>query len=272
MRRYEGKVALVTAAAQGIGEAVARRIVAEGGSVLVTDVQDDKVKQLEAELNAAHSSADPDGDAGPRAVAQRTDVTRRDEVEAAVAVAVERFGRLDLLVNNAGGCTVDSVPEDTSDDDWHAQLDLTLVSAARCIQAALPQLVKTRGNVVTISSVNGLAAFGNIEYAAAKAGQIALTLNYAARYGDLGVRFNAVAPGTIRTPNWDNQPGTLARLAKMYPLGRIGEPDDIAAAVAFLGSADAAWITGHTLPVEGGVLTGPGLIDLSPSGIWPKDY
>ena len=133
--------------------------------------------------------------------------------------------------------------------------------------------MKTRGNVVTISSVNGLAAFGNIEYSAAKAGQIAMTVNYAARYGELGVRFNVVAPGTIRTPNWDNQPGTLERFSKMYPLGRVGEPEDIAAAVAFLASDDASWITGHTLPVEGGVLTGPrGEMDLTPSGAFKKEY
>jgi NAD(P)-dependent dehydrogenase (short-subunit alcohol dehydrogenase family) len=126
--------------------------------------------------------------------------------------------------------------------------------------------------VVTISSVNGIAAFGNIEYAAAKAGQIAMTVNYAARYGGQGVRFNVVAPGTIRTPNWDNQPGTLERFSTMYPLGRVGEPEDIAAAVAFLASDDAAWITGHTLPVEGGILTGPGLFDLSTSGPFRQEY
>ncbi|TDW15144.1 SDR family NAD(P)-dependent oxidoreductase [Kribbella kalugense] len=246
--RFEGKVALVTAAAQGIGAAVARRLADEGASVVVTDLQEDKLGEVAAGI-------------GARALPLRVDVTSRDDVDAAVAAAVERFGRLDVVVNNAGGCIVQSAPEDTTDDDWRAQLDLTLVGASRCIQAALPELVKNRGNVVTISSVNGLAAFGNIEYSAAKAGQIAMTVNYAARYGSLGVRFNVVAPGTIRTPNWDNQPDTLERLSKMYPLGRIGEPEDIAAAVAFLASDDAAWITGHTLPVEGGVLTGPTVLN-----------
>ncbi|GAA0962511.1 SDR family NAD(P)-dependent oxidoreductase [Kribbella koreensis] len=258
MLRFEGKVALVTAGAQGIGEAVARRIAAEGGSVVVTDLQEDRIKALAAEL----------GDA----LAVRLDVTVRDEVDAAVAAAVERFGRLDVLVNNAGGCIVSTVPEDTSDSEWHRQLDLTLVGAARCIQASLPHLVQTRGNVVTISSVNGLAAFGNLEYAAAKAGQIAMTQNFAARYGGMGVRFNVVAPGTINTPNWDNQPDTLEKFKALYPLGRVGQPEDIAAAVAFLASDDASWITGHTLPVEGGVLTGPGLLDLTPTGPFRKDY
>ncbi|MEU4603090.1 SDR family NAD(P)-dependent oxidoreductase [Kribbella sp. NPDC023972] len=259
MQRFEGRVALVTAAAQGIGAAVARRIAAEGGSVVVTDLQEDKVEQVVAEL-------------GEQAIGLRVDVTNRDDVDAAVAAAVERFGRLDVLVNNAGGCVVTSVPEDATSEEWHQQLDLTLVGAARCIQAALPHLVTTRGSVVTISSVNGIAAFGNIEYSAAKAGQIAMSVNYAARYGGLGVRFNVVAPGTIRTPNWDKQPGTLAEFGKMYPLGRVGEPEDIAAAVAFLASDDASWITGHTLPVEGGVLTGPGLLDLTPSGHFRKEY
>ncbi|MEV5965889.1 SDR family NAD(P)-dependent oxidoreductase [Kribbella sp. NPDC051952] len=261
MQRFEGQVALITAGAQGIGAAVARRLADEGASVVVTDLQEDKVAEVAAGI-------------GAQALGVRLDVTNRDDVDAAVAAAVERFGRLDVVVNNAGGCIVSTVPEDTSAEEWHQQLDLTLVGASRCIQAALPHLVKTRGNVVTISSVNGLAAFGNIEYAAAKAGQIAMTVNYAARYGGLGVRFNVVAPGTIRTPNWDNQPDTLERFEKLYPLGRVGEPEDIAAAVAFLASDDAAWITGHTLPVEGGVLTGPRseVMDLTPSGPFKKDY
>ncbi|TCC27463.1 SDR family NAD(P)-dependent oxidoreductase [Kribbella speibonae] len=259
MQRFEGKVALVTAAAQGIGSAVARRLADEGASVVLTDLQEEKVAEVAKEI-------------GSNAVGLKADVTSRDDVDAAVAAAVERFGRLDVVVNNAGGCIVRSVPEDATDEEWHAQLDLTLVGASRCIQAALPQLVQNRGNVVTISSVNGLAAFGNLEYSAAKAGQVAMTVNYAARYGNLGVRFNVVAPGTIRTPNWDNQPGTLEKFGQMYPLGRVGEPDDIAAAVAFLASDDASWITGHTLPVEGGVLTGPGVLDLTTSGPFKKEY
>lgn len=252
MRRFEGKVALVTAAAQGIGRAVVRRIAAEGGAVVITDLLEDEVAALAEEIGAQH------------ALGIKVDVTSRADIDAAVTAAVGRFGRLDLVVNNAGGCIVTSMPENTSTEDWHRQLDFTLVSAARCIQASIPHLLRTRGNVVTIGSINGIAAFGNVEYAAAKAGQIAMSQNYAARYGRLGVRFNVVAPGTIRTPNWDSQSGALERLKAMYPLGRVGEPEDIAAAVAFLGSDDAAWITGHTLPVEGGVLTGPNPINLSP--------
>lgn len=258
MRRFEGKVALVTAGAQGIGAAVARRIAAEGGSVVVTDLQLEKTEAVAKEI-------------GDQALAAKVDVTSREDIDAAVAAGIERFGRLDLLVNNAGGCIVAGLPEQTTVEEWHRQLDLTLVGAARCIQASIPHLLKTRGNVVTISSVNGLAAFGNVEYSAAKAGQVAMTVNFAARYGKSGVRFNVVAPGTIRTPNWDNQPGTLDYFSGMYPLGRVGEPEDIAAAVAFLGSDDAAWITGVTLPVEGGALLGPGYLDLTPKGDFDGD-
>jgi meso-butanediol dehydrogenase/(S,S)-butanediol dehydrogenase/diacetyl reductase len=251
VQRFEGRVALVTAGAQGIGAAVARRIAAEGGSVIVTDLQQDKIDAVAAELGPEH------------ALAVRVDVTQRSDIDAAVAAGVERFGRLDVVVNNAGGCIVTTPPEETTVEEWHRQLDLTLIGAAQCIQAALPHLLESRGNVVTISSVNGLAAFGNLEYSAAKAGQIAMTQNFAARHAVSGVRFNVVAPGTIRTPNWDNQPGTLEYLATMYPLGRVGESEDIAAAVAFLASDDAAWITGLTLPVEGGILLGPNPLNLT---------
>src|SRR5690349_22359496 len=145
MRRFEGKVALVTAAAQGIGQAVVRRIAAEGGAVVITDVQEDAAAALADEVGAE------------QALAVKVDVTSRADIDAAVAAAVGRFGRLDLVVNNAGGCIVTAMPEDTSTEDWHRQLDFTLVSAARCIQAAIPHLVRTRGNVVTIGSVNGIA-------------------------------------------------------------------------------------------------------------------
>jgi hypothetical protein len=134
MRRFEGKVALVTAAAQGIGQAVVRRVAAEGGAVVVTDLRKDAVAAPAEEVGAEY------------ALGFKVDVTSRADVDAAVAAAIGRFGRLDLVVNNAGSCVVTSMPEDTSAEDWHRQLDITLVSAARCIQAAIPHLVKTRGN------------------------------------------------------------------------------------------------------------------------------
>ena len=110
---------------------------------------------------------------------------------------------------------------------------------------------------MSISSVNGLAGFGEVAYSSAKAGLGLLTRNLAITLGPAGIRVNAVAPGTVRTRVWDGQDGGADRLRPLYPLGRVGEPSDIAAAVAFLASDDAAWITGVTLPVDGGVLAGP---------------
>jgi meso-butanediol dehydrogenase/(S,S)-butanediol dehydrogenase/diacetyl reductase len=254
MRRFEDRVAFVTAAGQGIGRAVARRIAAEGGAVIVTDLDGARADQVAGEIIAE----------GGRALGFAVDVTSPADIHGAVAGGVLEFGRLDVLVNNAGGCVVTTEPEKTGLTEWHRQLDLTLISAVQCIQVALPHLLQRRGNVVTISSVNALGAFGNLEYSAAKAGQVSMTQNFAVRYGSSGVRFNVVAPGTIRTPNWDHQPEVLNTFVKMYPLGRIGEPEDIAAAVAFLASDDASWITGLTLPVEGGVLAGPPTLDLTP--------
>jgi NAD(P)-dependent dehydrogenase (short-subunit alcohol dehydrogenase family) len=159
----------------------------------------------------------------------------------------------------AGGDWAEPSFAEVDDDLWQRKLDLNLTGAMRCVRAALPHLLASPvgGSVVTIGSVNGLSAFGGYPYSAAKAGLQNLTKNLAAEYGRRGLRFNLVAPGTIRTRNWDNQPGALDRLRAVYPLGRVGEPEDVAAAVAFLASDDAAWITGVTLPVDGGILTGP---------------
>jgi NAD(P)-dependent dehydrogenase (short-subunit alcohol dehydrogenase family) len=221
----------------------------EGASVAVADLDIETGEQVAHEVTGA----------GGKAIALPCDVTQRASVDAGITEAVERFGHLDVLVNTAGGDYPEPSFEETSDEIWERKIDLNLVSVMRCVRAALPHLLASElgGNVVTIGSINGIAAFGGYPYSAAKAGLQNLTKNLAAEYGRRGVRFNLVAPGTIRTRVWDTQPGALDRLAKLYPLGRVGEPADIAAAVAFLASDDASWITGLTLPVEGGILTGP---------------
>lgn len=128
----------------------------------------------------------------------------------------------------------------------------------RCIRAGIALLRHSdRPAVVIVSSVNGLAAFGEEAYGAAKAGLTNLAQNLAVRHGHEQIRVNVVAPGTIRTRIWDHQPGSLDRNVQLYPLGRVGEPSDIAAAIAFLASEDAAWVTGITLPVDGGGTAGP---------------
>jgi NAD(P)-dependent dehydrogenase (short-subunit alcohol dehydrogenase family) len=249
MNRFEDRVACVTGAAHGIGRAIVLRLAKEGASVAVADLDVQTAEQVAQEVTSA----------GGTAIALLCDVTQRASVDAGVAAAAERFGHLDILVNTAGGDYSEPPFDETSDELWERKIDLNLLSVMRCVRAALPHLLASEFgcNVVTIGSINGLAAFGGYPYSAAKAGLQNLTKNLAAEYGRRGVRFNLVAPGTIRTRAWDNQPGALERLAKLYPLGRVGEPADIAAAVAFLASDDASWITGLTLPVEGGILTGP---------------
>ncbi|MEV4922084.1 SDR family NAD(P)-dependent oxidoreductase [Streptomyces roseoverticillatus] len=250
LHRFDGYAALVTGAGRGIGAATAHRLAAEGARVLVTDIDGDR-----AEHTAARLRAD-----GLTAESYACDVGDRAAVEAAVARAVERFGGLDVLVNNAYSFHADPpLVEDVPDDTWAQDLDITLTGAFRCVRAAMPHLAAApdgRGAVVSVGSVNGEQDYGNHAYSAAKAGLAGLTRTLAGQCAPRGVRVNLVAPGTVRTPGWADRPGALERAAGQYPLGRVGEPEDIAAAVAFLASRDAAWITGVTLPVDGGILIG----------------
>ncbi|WP_435131207.1 SDR family NAD(P)-dependent oxidoreductase [Actinacidiphila sp. bgisy144] len=246
--RFDGYGVVVTGAARGIGEATARRFADEGAGVLIADLDG-----VAASRTAAAIRAD-----GGRAEAVRCDVAERASVDAAITRAVDVFGTLDVLVNNAYSCGEhhDDFTLET-DESWQHDLNVTLSGAMRCSRAALPHLMnapRRRGAIVNIGSVNGLSYFGNHSYSAAKAGLVSLTRTLAVHAAPDGVRVNLVAPGTIRTPAWAGREASLAKAAEVYPLGRIGEPADIAAAVAFLASRDASWITGVTLPVDGGIL------------------
>jgi NAD(P)-dependent dehydrogenase (short-subunit alcohol dehydrogenase family) len=245
MHRFQGRTALVTGGAHGIGLATAHRLIDEGARVAIADVDE-----------AAMAQALADHRGPPEAmIGIRCDVTDPVSVDRAVAECVRGLGALDVLVHTAGGESGPS--DDLADDSWQHALDFNLVGTVRCLRAALPHLIASRfgGNAVVIGSVNGLLPLGSYPYSAAKAGLGILIANLAAEHGPRGVRFNLVAPGTVRTRVWDDQPDSLRRMAALYPLGRVAEPADIAAAVAFLASDDAAWITGITLPVDGGLLT-----------------
>ncbi|PWJ03574.1 oxidoreductase [Streptomyces sp. NWU49] len=244
-RRFEGYGVLVTGAARGIGAATARRFAEEGARVLVADLDPAEAERTASALR----------DRGLGAEALACDVSDRTSVEAAVAYAVDTFGSLDVLVNNAAHCTPDMPRfEDEPEEEWAADLDVTLTGAYRCCRAALPHLAASgRGAIVGIGSVNGFQDFGNHAYSAAKAGLVSLTRTLAGHAGPRGVRVNLVAPGTIRTRAWVGRDEDIEEARRLYPLGRIGEPEDIAAAVAFLASRDASWITGTTLVVDGGI-------------------
>lgn len=243
--RFSGRVVLVTGGANGIGLATVERFVSEGASVVLLDREGDVARSHQDRLGAES------------VLGLGCDVGCRDQVDAAVAAGLERFGQLDVLVNVAGGVVSKRAILDMTEEDWVAELDLNLTGTMRCIQAAVPHLERQPGSsIITVGSVNGAAAFGNEPYSSAKAGVSLLARNLAVDLGPRGIRVNVVAPGTIRTRVWDDQGGP-DRLMPLYPLGRVGEPSDIAAAIAFLASEDASWITGITLPVDGGFLTGP---------------
>ncbi|MFI7404180.1 SDR family NAD(P)-dependent oxidoreductase [Streptomyces sp. NPDC049541] len=243
--RCAGYGVLVTGAARGIGAAVARRLAEEGARVLLTDVDAPEAARTAAVLREQGLAAEAAG----------CDVADRASVDAAVAHAVDAFGSLDVLVNSAASCTPDTpLFEDGPDEAWERDLDITLTGTYRCCRAALPHLAASgRGAVVNIGSVNALQDFGNHAYSAAKAALVSLTRTMAAHVAARGVRVNLVVPGTVRTSAWEGREDELEALRPLYPLGRVGEPDDIAAAVAFLASREASWITGTSLTVDGGL-------------------
>lgn len=242
MRRFEGYSAIITGGAHGIGAAVARRLASEGARVLIADIDAEAAERTAGSVDGA--------------VWIRCDVSDRASAEAAVAYAVERFGALDVLVNSAFETSGHNGPlVELPDDLWRQTLDVTLTGALRCARAAWPHLAASgRGAIVNIGSINAEADFGGHAYSAAKAGMTSLTRTLAGEGGAQRLRVNQVNPGTVRTRSWDGQEERLDVLSAIYPLGRIGEPEDIAAAVAFLASADAAWVTGTTLRVDGGVM------------------
>jgi meso-butanediol dehydrogenase / (S,S)-butanediol dehydrogenase / diacetyl reductase len=246
--RFAGAAALVTGGAHGIGRACAARLAEEGAHIAVADLDQSAAQQVATAL--------PHKDR--RHVAVWLDVTDASSVERAFTEAASELGGLDVLINVAGGDTHHGAFEETGDEVWMRMIELNLLGVVRCCRAAIPHLRRSTETpaIVNVSSVNALIAWGSEPYSAAKAGIGALTINLAASLAADGIRINTVAPATIRTRNWEGQEGGADRFRHLYPLGRVGEPEDVAAAVAFLASGDAAWITGHTLPVDGGLMTG----------------
>jgi NAD(P)-dependent dehydrogenase (short-subunit alcohol dehydrogenase family) len=248
VRRFEGKVALVSGAASGIGRATARRLAHEGARLLCIDVQAQAVRELAKEL----------GELGAEAQGRACDVSDPDQVRDAVAACVERFGRLDCLIQMAGILHMGHFAElDLA--TWNRVLSVNLTGTFLLCQAALPHLERSGGNIVTAASTASLAGLPyGAAYAASKGGVQALTRALAVEYGKRGVRVNAVCPGSIQTP-MTKSPGIPADadfglIRRQMPLDRPRGPEVVAGLVAMLASADGAHINGEEIRVDGGTL------------------
>ena len=244
-KRFEGKVVLVTGAGSGIGAATARRFAEEGARLMLADIDADAGAAMAREL-------------GAEAAFRQTDVRQMEQVEALTQAAVDRFGRLDVVVNNAGIGAYGKTP-DLDPEVWRAVLEIDLFSIYYGCRAAIPRLRAGGGGaIVNTASISGLAGdYGLGAYNAAKGGVVNYTRSLAADHGRENIRVNAVCPGPIDTPLigplMAASPAIAEEYGRLIPMGRVGRPQEIAAAIAFLASDDAVYITGAMLVVDGGL-------------------
>lgn len=246
MKPLENKIALVTGAARGIGQAIALQLAADGADLALGDVQVDWLADTAAKVKAL----------GRRAECYAMNVADGAAVGEAVNRVVADFGRIDVLVNNAG-ITRDTLMIRMAEEDWDAVLDINLKGAFLVTKAVVKFMMKQRsGSIVNIASVVGIMGnAGQVNYSASKAGLIALTRTMAKELGSRNVRINAVAPGFIRTAMTDKlSEAAKEAMLRNVPLGRPGEPEDVAKAVAFLAGDQSAYVSGQTLPVCGGMV------------------
>lgn len=234
----------------GIGKAVARLFAREGARILAADIYD-AGSETDSEIR----------DAGGECLFVHTDISREDQVEALVKAGTERFGTIDVLLNVAG-IAHESPAHLLKAEDWHRILDVNLMGSFLCAKHVLPgMLAVRRGAIVNVSSVQGLFGFpGYPHYAASKGGIIAMTRQLAREYAVAGVRVNCIAPGTVDTPmnagvlsRVENPAELRAAWDKMHPLGRIGQPIDVAYAALFLACDESSWVTGQCIAIDGGV-------------------
>jgi 3-oxoacyl-[acyl-carrier protein] reductase len=244
MMDLKNKVIVVTGGAQGIGLAIAERCAAQGAAVAVWDVRADAVAQALARLRAS----------GARAAGCVVDVADGASVQAAVAATLEDLGRIDGLVNNAG-VVADAQLIKMSEAQWDRVIDINLKGVFNCTRACVDTLIAHGGAIVNISSIVGLSGnFGQTNYAAAKAGVLAMSKTWARELGPRGVRSNTICPGFIATAIvQDIPPAAMQEMAARIPQRRSGQPAEVAAAVVFLLSAEASYINGATLEVSGGL-------------------
>ncbi|MFN0091641.1 MAG: SDR family NAD(P)-dependent oxidoreductase [Acidimicrobiales bacterium] len=253
MGRMDGKTAVVTGGASGIGEATVRRFVAEGARVVIADMQEDRGAALAAEL-------------GDAAVFVRCNVVKEEQVAAAVDAAVDRWGRLDTMFNNAGFGGAMGPISSISEEDYDLTMDVLLKGPFFGVKHAAPVMQRQQsGSIVNTASVCGLrAGIGSHVYTIAKAGVISLTQTAALELAEDNVRVNAVCPGYTITPLYAGKPDASAELldrrrqqsAMAQPMHRAGDPTDIASMVLFLASDESPWVTGQAHVVDGGLIAG----------------
>ena len=245
--RFENQVAVVTGAGRGIGHAIALRLAKEGARVASVSRTEANAEKTASEINGLRADA---------AKAYAVDVADQAAVQKAAAEIFEQFGRVDILVNNAG-VTRDGLSMRMSMDDWDTVLNTNLKGAFNFTQAVMRPMIKQRsGRIINISSIAGLTGnAGQANYAASKAGLIGLTKTLARELASRGITVNAVAPGLIETDMTTVLSEEIRQsILQKVPLGKLGEPEDIAGAVAYLASAEAKYITGQVLTVDGGMV------------------
>src|SRR6185437_6796046 len=243
-----GRVALVTGASQGIGRACALKLAQSGATLALAARSQEKLQEVAAEIAAA----------GGTATSFLLDVSDEEQIKATFKAAITQLGKIDILVNNAG-ITRDQLVMRMKRADWDAVLNTNLTAAYLCIQAVIGSMLKQRwGRIINITSIFGqIGQVGQANYSASKAGLIGLTMAVAREVASRNITVNAVAPGYIETSMTAGLPAEMKEnIVKMIPLGRAGSDADVAHAVSFLASDEAAYITGHVLNVNGGILMG----------------
>lgn len=251
MKRLEGKAAIVTGGAMGIGKAAVMALANEGARVVIADINEEAGQATVQEVMVT----------GGEAFFQPTDVSRTAEVERLVAVTVERFEGLNILVNNAAVALPGTVVE-ISEDTWSRVIDTNLTSVWRGMKFAIPQMIEAGGgSIINVSSAQSLRGFkGWSAYAAAKGGMNALTRQAAVDYSPHNIRVNAIAPGTIMTPmnerifkETEDPDALIKGWNDLHALGRFGQAAEVGALIAFLASEEASFMTGAVIPVDGGL-------------------
>ncbi len=248
--QLEGKVALVTGGASGIGRATALALAREGAKVVLADVAVERCEDTVVKIE----------EAGGEVCCVETDVSQPDQVEALINATVETYGRLDCAFNNAGIEGEQASTADCTEENWDRVININLKSVWLCMKYEIPQMLKQGGGaIVNMSSVAGLVGFPNVPaYVASKHGILGLTKTAALEYATEGIRVNAVCPGVIRTPMVERatggKPEVEAQFTAMEPVGRMGKPEEVAEAVVWLCSDAASFVTGHSMVVDGGLV------------------